>query len=131
MKPMEMAWTLLKMQKAWYDEEHPLGQGPGEEGHDPKAPENIMPSEEDMHYTPMDDSEEDMMDQIHSMHDDPEMGDMAWQNWVHQNTERGEFQPEMDSERDDSQGFSTAPSKPVGVRDMLSRLGSPDSSRKF
>jgi len=125
MNAFNAAWTLLKMQKAWYDEETSLHD-------DPESPENKMPSEEEMHYAPMDDEEESMMDQIHGMHDDPEMGQMAWEHWVHQNTDRGEFQPEGDlSSRDMAEGMSTAPKKPVGVSSMLSRLGLPDSSEKF
>ena len=43
MKPMEMAWTLLKMQKAWYDEET--------SAQEPES-RNKMPSDEEMHYAP-------------------------------------------------------------------------------
>ena len=82
--PFETAWTLLKMKKAWYDEETSLHE-------DPNAPHNKMPSEEEMHYAPMDDMEEEIMDRIMLEHDDPEMGRMAWEHWVHQNTDRGEF----------------------------------------
>lgn len=126
MEPMEMAWTLLKMQKAWYDEETTLHD-------DPTSPENQMPSEEEMHYAPQDDAEEEMMDQIHAMHDDPEMGRAAWEHWVHQNTDRGEFQPEENFDsREMAHGMSTDPKKkPVGVSSMLSRLGLPDSTEKF
>jgi hypothetical protein len=123
---MEMAWTLLKMQKAWYDEETSLHD-------DPDSPENQMPSEEEMHYTPQDDDEEEMMDQIHTMHDDPEMARAVWEHWVHQNTDRGEFRPEGEDfdSREMAHGMSTDPKKPVGVSSMLSRLGLPDSTEKF
>jgi hypothetical protein len=114
MEPMEMAWTLLKMQKAWYDEET--------SAHEPES-RNEMPSEEEMHYAPMDDMEEEMMDQIHDMHDDPEMGKAAWEHWVHQNTDRGEFQPDNQlSSRDMAEVMSTKPKTPVGVMPSSLRL---------
>lgn len=120
--PFEFSWSVLK---AWYDEEHPSGFGPGEEGHDPKAPENIMPSEEKMHYMPADDNEESIRDSIMMEHDDPEMAEMAWQHWVHQNTDRGEFVPEYSQRNPVEGGFMSedrrsgddegAPAPPIKV----------------
>lgn len=115
MEPMEMAWTLLKMQKAWYDEET--------SAQEPES-RNKMPSDEEMHYAPMDDMEEQMMDQIHNMHDDPEMGKAAWEHWVHQNTDRGEFRPDKLSSRDMAEAMSTKPKTPVGVMPSSLRLSS-------